>query len=178
MSRKPADEPWSIPVRLSDIARQPLTRTLEPDEGTRAAIARDLDLEALPAFSAQVKLSPWEDGAEMEGRWTAKVTYRCGITLEPFDDDLQGSFVVRAVPHDSPLAAPPETASDEVDIDPAADDPPDVLDTDTFDLGAYLVEHLALELEPFPRKPGAVFEPPVFAEPESPFAVLKALKKD
>jgi uncharacterized metal-binding protein YceD (DUF177 family) len=176
-------EPWSIPLRLSDV-RQPLSRTLEPDEATRAAIARDLDLEALPAFSAEVTVSPWQDGVELEGRWSAKVTYRCGLTLEPFDDDLEGRFVIHAVPQDSPLASAPEEADEdapidvELEIDVEGDDPPDVLETDSVDLGAYLVEHLALELEPFPRKPGAVFEPPVQAEPESPFAVLKRLKED
>lgn len=178
MSRKPDPEPWTIPVRISEVSRKPLSRRLEPDEAARAAIARDLDLEALPAFTADVTLSPWEDGVELEGRFKATVTYRCGVTLEPFDDELSGHFTVRAVPADSPLAAPPETASDEVDLDTDADDPPDVLEAETIDLGAYLVEHLALELEPFPRKPGAVFEPPVFAEPESPFAVLRQLKKD
>ncbi|HTI67390.1 MAG TPA: YceD family protein [Caulobacteraceae bacterium] len=178
MSRKPDPEPWSIPVRISEIARSPQSRKLEPDEAARAAIAADLDLEALPTFSAEVRLSQWEDGAELHGRWRARVTYRCGITLEPFDAELAGEFTVRAVPHDSPLAAPPEAPSDEVDLDPEADDPPDVLEGDALDVGAYLVEHLALELEPFPRKPGAVFEPPVMAEPESPFAVLKALKKE
>jgi hypothetical protein len=39
-----------------------------------------------------------------------------------------------------------------------------------------LVEHLALDLDPFPRKPGAVFEPPPPEGPESPFAVLRVLK--
>lgn len=171
-------ETWSIPVRLSEIARQPLSRRLEPDEATKAAIARDLDLEALPAFSAEVTVSPWHDGVEIDGRWSARVTYRCGLTLEPFDDDLAGRFSVRAVPQDSPLAAPAETPGEELELDLEADDPPDVLETDAVDLGAYLVEHLAVELEPFPRKPGAVFEPPAQAEPESPFAVLKRLKED
>ncbi|OYX30232.1 MAG: hypothetical protein B7Y99_11965 [Caulobacterales bacterium 32-69-10] len=177
-------EPWSVPVRLSDIARQPLSRRLEPDEAVRAAIARDLDLEALPAFSAQVAVSPWHDGAEIEGRWTARVTYRCGLTLEPFDDDLEGQFTVRAVPPSSLHATAPQAPDEdapidlELEIDVEADDPPDVLEGETIDLGAYLVEHLALELEPFPRKPGAVFEPPIQAQPESPFAVLKRLKED
>jgi uncharacterized metal-binding protein YceD (DUF177 family) len=178
VSRKPDPEPWSAPVRISEIARGPLSRRLEPDEAARARIARDLELAALPRFSAEVRLSQWQDGAEVEGRWSARVTYTCGLTLEPFDDELEGRFTLRVVPADSPLALPAEAPTGEVDLDLEADDPPDVLPGDTLDLGAYLVEHLALELEPFPRKPGAVFEPPAVAEPESPFAVLKQLKKD
>jgi hypothetical protein len=171
-------EPWSIPVRLAEVGRDTAPRKLVPDAATRAAIARDLDLEALPAFEAEVRVAPWHDGAEVQGRWTATVTYRCGLTLEPFDDTLSGEFAVRAVPASSPLAAPPEAPDEEIEVDLEADDPPDVLAADALDLGAYLVEHLALELEPFPRKPGAVFEPPAQAEPESPFAVLRKLKDD
>jgi len=50
-----------------------------------------------------------------------------------------------------------------------------VLEGDVVDLAAYVVEHLALEIDPFPRKPGAVFTPPEPEEPPSPFAVLKGL---
>ena len=80
---------------------------------------------------------------------------------------------MRAVPEGSRHALPPEP---ELEIDIDADDPPDVLESDTIDLAAYVVEHLSLEIDPFPRRPGAVFEP---QEPEverSPFAALLKLK--
>ena len=173
MSRNQPTEPWSIPVRLSEVGRvQPMD--LNPDEETRARIAKALDLAGLPAFSARACLEPWHDGVELQGRWTAQVIYRCGITLEPFEDDLEGAFTVHAVPGGSKLAE----AGEELELDPDADDPPDVLEDDRIDVGAYLVEHLALELDPFPRKPGAVFEPPPAEEPESPFAVLRRLRPD
>jgi len=53
-----------------------------------------------------------------------------------------------------------------------------VLENDSIDLAAYVVEHLSLELDPFPRKPGAVFEPPAEEGSASPFAVLRKLKGD
>jgi hypothetical protein len=178
MSKDQAPE-WSVTMRLSDVGRGPAVRGLEPDEAQRAQIARQLDLVALPAFSGELRVAPWHDGAEILGRWTARVTYSCGLTLEPFDAALDGEFTVRAVPPSSPLAGSPEPDGEgEVELDLEADDPPDVLDAETLDLARYLVEHLALALDPFPRKPGAVFEPPVGAEPESPFAVLKALKPE
>ena len=52
---------------------------------------------------------------------------------------------------------------------------PELLEGDEIDLGGYVVEHLALEIDPFPRKPGVVFEPPADTEERSPFAVLKRL---
>jgi hypothetical protein len=171
---KPADRPpWSHKVRLSEIGRLDRPVELRPDDAARAQIARALELADLPSFTGEVRLKPWLEGVEIEGRWNAKVVYRCGLTLEPFDVELDGRFTVRAVPADSPQAA--EAASD-LELDLEAEDPPDVLEEDAVDIGAYLVEHLALELDPFPRKPGAVFEPPAATEPESPFAVLRRLK--
>ena len=64
----------------------------------------------------------------------------------------------------------------EIAVDPDAEDPPDLIDEDRFDLGAYVVEHLALEIDPFPRKPGVVFDAPAAEEPPSPFAVLRDFK--
>ena len=86
---------------------------------------------------------------------------------------LSGEFTVRAVPEGSEAAGDP---AGEVTIDPDAEDPPDLLDGEEVDVGAYLVEHLALEVDPFPRKPGVEFEPPPPETPASPFAVLQALK--
>ncbi|HQT52251.1 MAG TPA: DUF177 domain-containing protein, partial [Phenylobacterium sp.] len=55
-------------------------------------------------------------------------------------------------------------------------DPPDVLADEEIDLSAYLIEQLALEIDPFPRKPGAVFEYAPDTTDLSPFAALKKLK--
>jgi hypothetical protein len=171
-------EPWSAPFRLSELAGGPAARRLDADEETRARIAQDLDLVAVDRFSGEVRILPWNDGAELRGRFSAKVVYRCGVSLEPFDDSLTGEFTVRVVPPGSPFAAEPPESGGEVELDLEGEDPPDVLEGETVDLGAYLVEHLGLELDPFPRKPGAVFEPPPQAGPESPFAVLRQLKKE
>ena len=165
-------EPWSVPVRLSQVGRGVESLTLEPDEATRARIARDLNLVGVPKFEAQVRLAPWLDGVELTGSWQAEVVYSCGVTLEPYAAPLQGSFTVRAVPPGSVQDVEP---SGEIELDLESEDPPDVLEGETIDVGAYLVEHLSLELDPFPRRPGAVFEPPPAEEPESPFAVLRKL---
>jgi hypothetical protein len=101
------------------------------------------------------------------------VTQVCGLGLDPFDTELGGDFQVRCAPLGSPLLAPPES---EVEIDLDADDPPDALEHDWIDVAAYVVEHLALEIDPFPRKPGAEFTPPPAETPPSPFAVLARLQ--
>jgi hypothetical protein len=176
MSRPPAP-PYSAPVKLADIVRAPF-HCLAPDEAARSRIAKALGLAALPALDGEFRLTPWHDGVEVKGRWTATVGYTCGVSLDRFDEDLAGEFTVRAVPEGSVLAVGADGGESEVELDLEAEDPPDVLQDETLDVGALLVEHLALELDPFPRKPGAVFEPPPPEEPPSPFAALKGLKKE
>ena len=50
-----------------------------------------------------------------------------------------------------------DTAVREVVLDPEGEDPPDLLDEDRIDLADYVVEHLALDIDPFPRKPGVTW---------------------
>ena len=168
---------WRHMIRLSDLARGPVSVTLEPDAEARAAIAKELALEGLPALQGRITVRPWLDGAEITGRFTAVVEQICGVTLDPFETQIDGDFVVRAVPAGSPNA-PADSEGGEVEMDLEAPDPPDVLSSDDIDLAGYLVEHLALEIDPFPRKPGAEFDYESDAPKESPFAVLKRLKDD
>lgn len=168
---------WKHVIRLSDLARGPISATLEPDAETRAAIAKEVGLESLPALRGQLSVRPWLDGAEISGRFTAVVEQICGVTLDPFETELKGEFLVQAVPAGSPNA-PADSEGGEVEMDLEAPDPPDVLKSDDIDLAGYLVEHLALEIDPFPRKPGAEFDYQPDTPEESPFAVLKRLKDD
>ncbi|MDP8915863.1 MAG: DUF177 domain-containing protein, partial [Pseudomonadota bacterium] len=141
----------------------------------RRRTAQALDLDDLLSLEADIRLAPWLDGARLGARWRARVLQTCGITLEPFETELEGEFEVSAVPAGSPAAQ--EAVGGEIVLEPDAPDPPDVLEDDRIDPAAYVVEHLALEIDPYPRKPDAVFEPPE-AEPEtSPFSALLALKE-
>lgn len=166
--------PWSLTVPLADIDRAPVQLHPVVDADTRARIAKTVGVDALNRLDVEVSLKPWLDGAELHGRLSATVTQTCGITLDSFDSDLRSDFIVRVVPVGSKNA--PAAEPHEVEVDPEADDPPDVLEGEVIDVGAYVVEHLALEVDPFPRKPGAVFEQPGGVEVISPFAALAALK--
>jgi hypothetical protein len=166
---------WTWPVRWREAIAGMGPLRLEPDEAVRANVAKVLEAEAVPALTADVRLGPWMDGVEMSARLKATVTRTCGVTLDPFDETVDERFVLRFVPAGSPNA-PPEPTGEEQEIDLEADDPPDVVAGDSIDIGAYLVEQLALALDPFPRKPDAVFEPPAADPSFSPFAALAALK--
>ena len=165
---------WPRPLRLHELAHGPVRLHLAADAAERARIAHDLGLESLLSLEAELAVRPWLDGAEVAGRFTARVEQLCSLTLEPFEQELAGEIEVRAVPPGSANA--PAAGGHELELDPDAPDPPDLLEGDAVDVAAYVVEHLALEIDPFPRKPGAAFDySPPDAE-ESPFAVLKKLK--
>jgi hypothetical protein len=161
-------------VRLGELRRAEAPFEVRPDEASRAAAAARLGLVALPAFEATATVAPWLDGAEIAARWTAEATQTCGISLEDFTTPLSGDFKVRVLPAESPHA-PSEAGV--LDLDPDAEDLADVLEDDRIDVGGYLIEHLALALDPFPRKPGAAFEPPEAEGVISPFAALRDLKR-
>lgn len=167
---------WSHIVTLADIGRGLPPVELAADAATRVAIARELGLERLDSLTARVRAKPWLDGAEISGSLSAEVTQVCSLTGEPFEQTLRGDFIVRAVPEGSEAA--PRHDSAEVDIDPEGEDPPDVLPGEKVDLASYVVEHLALEVDPFPRKPGAVYEPPAEDDSLSPFAALAKLRPE
>jgi uncharacterized metal-binding protein YceD (DUF177 family) len=167
------EAPWSVRAPLADLRRGPVTLNVAPGMDVQRAIAQTLKLEALKDLKAQVRLVSWLDGVELSGDWSAVVTQICGVSLDPFETSLRGDFQVRCAPIGSPLLSPPES---EVEIDLDADDPPDVLEHDWVDVAAYVVEHLALEIDPFPRKPGVEFVAPPAETPPSPFAVLARLQ--
>ena len=167
---------WTTKVRLHELGRGTLIVRLEPDAAERAKIAKDLGLVALPALTANLTLKGWMDGAEVTGRFDAVVEQLCAVSLDNFEQPLSGEIEVRVVPAGSAQA--PEPTGGEVDCDPDAPDPPDILEGETIDLAGYVIEHLALEIDPFARKPGVAFDYTPEPEAESPFAVLRKLKRE
>lgn len=167
--------PWSKPIPLSEAIRT-ATYDLEADTATRGAIAKALDLPSVARLTARLRVQAWLDGAEITGAFHAEVEQICGVSLDPFPVELGGDLELQVLPAGSPNAIAEE--SEELELDPNAPDPPDVLEGEQVDLPAYVVEHLALALDPFPRKPGVTFEYQSPSAELSPFAVLKGLKGD
>lgn len=165
---------WCLLWPWKELRRGLLQRTLSADGNVRAAVGELLHLEAVSKLEAEIAVAPWLDGIEIRGRIDAIVTLLCGVTLEPIEQSIEQPFCVRIVPPESPngWAWP---GGDEVQIDLEADDPPDVLAGSTVDIGALIVEHLALAIPPFPKKPGAVFVSDTNGDTPSPFSALAAL---
>ena len=159
--------PFSEVVRVNELGAG-LERHLVPDADAMKRIVKALDLASLSAFEADLKITPAHVGWTLSGRITATLEQVCGITLEPLPVQVDERFSVDLVE-----AAEPESDEIEIGID---DESPDVIEDGRIDLGQYAVEQLALQLDPFPRKPGAEFVQPEEPAEISPFAVLKAFK--
>ena len=167
-------DPWPSTVTLARVDRGGVDLKLAPDETVRKAIAKQLNLVSLDRLEAEVYLRAWMDGAEVSGVLRARVVQTCGVTSEDFETPIDARFSLHVLPANSEHA--PQDEGGELGLDPEGDDPPDVLEGETIDVSSYVIEHLALELDPFPRKPGAVFVQPPEPVELSPFAALKGLK--
>jgi hypothetical protein len=161
--------PWSVPLRLDDIGSG-VERRLVADDAVRARIAKALGLEGLKTLEADLRVRSGAEHGSVSGAIRAEVVYLCGVTLEPFESLIEAEFE----DHFTTRAPDLPAAGEELGL--ADLDTPDFIEGGVIDLGGYIVEQLALEIDPFPRKPGAVFEPPVGEEPPSPFEALAALK--
>ncbi|WP_433956611.1 YceD family protein [Brevundimonas diminuta] len=162
--------PYSDPVRLHQIGAS-LSRRLEPDAEARQRIARALNLKSLDRFEADLEVTATVSGWRLTGRVVADAVQSCVLTLEPLPVHVDDQFEINLV--EAVDTAPSDEGEIDLELD---DDSPDVVENGQIDLGQYAVEQLALHLDPYPRKDGAVFEQPPEPGEISPFGVLRALK--
>ncbi|MBV1696973.1 MAG: DUF177 domain-containing protein [Hyphomicrobiales bacterium] len=169
----PAPAPWHVPVAVEDVAEAGKHFDLVADAKTRAALARLAGLRELPRLRATFDVSRYgASGLRVVGRVSATVGQFCVVTLEPLVSEIDEEVQL--------LFAPPAVTSNggEDAAAKANDDNPEPLSGGLIDLGTVATEFLILGIDPYPRKPGAVFEPPKQATPDqSPFAPLAALKQ-
>jgi hypothetical protein len=93
------------------------------------------------------------------------------VTLEPLESEIDEAVDLVFRPGvDDGASAEMSLDTDEPEIELLVDG--------VIDLGALATEFLILGIDPYPRKPGAVFEAPSTSEPfAGPFAGLAALQK-
>ena len=174
MSDQVAPKPaWSVPVAAAEIPETGRRVELVADGGAREALAKLAGLAELPRLEAEFDLARHgSDGLRVAGRVSATVVQNCVVTLEPIESRIDEAIDLLF------LGAAEEAAS--AGLQPLeADDPPETLRGGAVDLGQIATEFLLLGIDPYPRKPGAVFDAPPAGDPSShPFAALAALKKD
>jgi len=156
---KPANTPTPELHRPLEVARVPNLGShekLQADGKECALLAKRLMVPTIYSLSAHLKAKPWRGGG-------LKVTGV--VSLEVFRSVL-------TVPVERYFLNVPPSAELEADEDI------DPIDNGIVDLGEVVAETLALELDPYPRKPGEVFESKIEdvaeeAKKPNPFNVLK-----
>ncbi|MDR3490256.1 MAG: DUF177 domain-containing protein [Bradyrhizobium sp.] len=171
-------DPWSVPVIVAQIPETGLHREIEAGQAARDAMADIAGLREIPSASASFDLTLKKEGrVHVAGRVRARIGQTCVVSLDPIENDIDEAIDL--------IFAPPEQIPELADlVDEAAEsdteipDPPEPIVNGVIDLGRLATDALFLGIDPYPRKPDAVFEPIVeAADPEDhPFAALKALQ--
>ena len=151
------------PIAIGQIGTAGAEREVVASAAECAAIAARLLVPAVGALACRFRLTLLGKGVvAAEGELKARVTQECIVTTDPFEAEVQERFRVRFVP-EAQFVEPDE--EDLLDLE-ADDEIPYA--GHHIDLGEAVVEQLALALDPYPRKPGAVLEGMEPGEPEPP----------
>jgi hypothetical protein len=166
--------PWHFPVAVEDVPESGEHFDLMADSQTRAAIAKVAGLRDLPRLEANFDVSRKGGGGLLvAGRIAATVCQTCVVTLDPVVNELAEDVDLLFVPQASVVeagGAASKPTEREYELEP--------LTGGVVDLGALTTEFLILGLDPYPRKPGAIFQAPEeTAAGEGPFSALAALQK-
>ncbi len=170
------DLPWSMTVVVAQIPQDGSHVAFEADATQREGLARLGGLRDVIEASAEFDLIHISGGGiHATGLVRGLVGQTCVVTLEPVDSAIEEAVDVMFLPEDhAALSAPVRAPEDDEDIP----EPPEPIRNGSIDLGKLAMDILFLGIDPYPRKPGAVFTPPAIEDDpdEHPFAALKALK--
>lgn len=174
--------PISIEISVAHLPQAGMPVTFEAAEDECEALAVHLGVLAVEAMSAKLVARRWKrDGIVVEGRMRATLAQACVVTLDPVREEIDDPIDLIFVPESSKLARIQPVSDGELHLDPEGADIPETFRGERLDLGPFLVELLALALDPYPRSAGVEFEElDTDPDPEgakiSPFASLKQLK--
>lgn len=172
-------DPWRVPVVVAQIPDTGLHRAFEAGEASRAAMAEIAGLREVMSANASFDLKLKSNGrVHVTGDVHARVGQTCVVTLDPIENEINEVVDLTFAPPEQirSLAALVDEAaqSEEADVP----DPPEPIVDGVIDLGRLATDVLFLAIDPYPRRPDAVFEAPAeIVDPaEHPFAALKGLR--
>lgn len=169
MKNRTPNVEFSRPLQVDRVPKLGSTEKLAAEPEELKALARRLKIPALHSLSAEIRATPWRGGGmKLEGHITADLEQVSVISLEPFRETVSVPLARYFLPHGAV-------------VDNEQEDDADPIENGWIDLGEVVTETLALDLDPYPRRPGEAF--PGHAEDDgeaakapSPFAVLAAKK--
>lgn len=179
MTRREAELDLDARVRVDKIPAAGRVVTVTTDVEQRELLAERLMVSEVTAFAAEVTATRFRGGIRAQGTVSGTVVQPCVVTGELVPQEISETIDRVFLPgHDEASEA---TAGAEVFVNLEADDLPDYFEGEEIDLGDLIMEIFALAIDLYPRAPGAELPGGMAGDnPEdlSPFAALKALKKD
>lgn len=168
---------FSRRLALEDIKPDGSNVKITANSEERAWLACRFELPSVERMVAEFRVTRAASGIPIRvfGRVSARITQQCVVSLEEFDSDISEDIEVEFVPGGDVGAA------EDFTVDGAETE---TLDGDEIDLGELAAQHLAVALDPYPRKPGA--ETPDWNKgrenkedsgQDNPFSVLAELRK-
>jgi hypothetical protein len=170
-------DPWRVPVTVLQIPETGLHREFEADLMERRAMAEIAGLREIASARASFDMTLKSGGrVHVTGHVVARVGQTCVVTLDPIENEIDEPVDL--------MFAPPEQirlsnlVDEGTESETEIPDPPEPIINGVIDLGRVATDALFLAVDPYPRKPDAVFEPHVEARDprDHPFAALGALR--
>ena len=171
--------PWSLLIAVAQIPETGMHREIEATPNERQALAELGGLREVKSAHASLDLALMRQGrVHVVGRVKARIGQTCVVTLDPIENDIDEAIDLIFAPPDQ-IPALADLVDDAAESDAEIPDPPEPIVAGSIDLGRLATDALLLAVNPYPRKPDAVFEPPVVpADPEDhPFAALRSLQR-
>jgi uncharacterized metal-binding protein YceD (DUF177 family) len=169
MKNRPPNFEFSRPLQVDRVPKLGSTEKLSAEPAELQALAKRFKIPVLHSLSAEIRATPWRGGGmKLEGHITADLEQVSVISLEAFRETVSVPLARYFLPHGAV-------------VDNQQEDDADPIDNGWIDLGEVVAETLALDLDPYPRKPGEAFPGHVEddgaeAKAPSPFAVLAPKK--
>lgn len=173
-------DPWSVPLVVAQIPEAGLHCDLEADAAARLTMAELAGLREVLSASASLDVTPEGEGrVHVGGRVKARVGQTCVVSLDPVENDIDEPIDLIFAPS-AQIPQLSDLVDDAAESETEVPDPPEPIVNGIIDLGRLATDALFLAIDPYPRKPDAVFEAPLVApDPaDHPFAALKALQVD
>jgi hypothetical protein len=143
--------------RLYDVSRLPAggdTETIEATAEEREALARRFGLDALAGLTATLKIARTTASTiKVSGMARAEIGQTCVLTLQPFASVLD-------IPVEDVFGAARGGGGRLQAVEALDEDDAPLIVGQSIDLGELVAQELGMSIDPYPKAPGAAFEPP------------------
>lgn len=138
---------FSRAVRLDQIGADARPQSIVADEAERLALSRRFRLRGIGRLEADYTLVPVDSGWQATGAIRAEAVQACVASGEDVPERIDAPFTIRFVEEDSAHEEEVELSEDDCDIM--------IVEDGRIDMGEAVAQTLALNLNPYPRRPDA-----------------------